>query len=163
MITLIVATSLNGVIGKDGGLIKHIPGDLPRFKKLTMGNPILMGRKTFESIGRPLPGRTNIILSKNPNYNPDGVVVYRNLEDVLNIFGGQNLFVIGGGEIYRILLPFAHKIEMTLVDENWEGDTFFPEISSDWEEINRETHVLNDSKYHYITLNKKISNNINFF
>lgn len=163
MITLIVATSQNRVIGKDGKLIKHIPGDLPRFKKLTIGHPIVMGRKTFESIGRPLPNRTNIVLSRSFDYQPEGVIVYRNLEDILSIFGNQNIFIIGGGEIYKMFLPLTHRIELTLVEENWEGDTFFPELNSEWIQVSKENCEVDGLKYSYITLEKKLSNNINFF
>lgn len=146
--------SQNRIIGNDGKLIKHIPGDLPRFKKLTMGSIVVMGRKTFESIGKPLPGRTNIVLSKREDYNPEGVLVYRSIQDVISLFTTQNIFVIGGGEIYNLFLPYADRIEMTLVEEDWEGDTLFPTLSNTWFESNRETKSTEDFTYHYLSLEK---------
>ena len=132
MITLIAACSKNRVIGGDNKLLWHIPQDLKRFKSLTNGNPIVMGRKTYESIGRPLPNRTNIILSKSKNLFVKGCLVYNSIYSVMELYQKSNLFVIGGGEIYKMFLPFADKIELTLIDREYNGDTYFPELDSSW-------------------------------
>lgn len=150
MITLIAACSENLVIGNDNRLIWHIPGDLKRFKSLTTGYPVLMGSKTYESIGKPLPNRTNIIITRNKHY--ENCEVYNNIEDALDKYKNENLFVIGGGEIYKQLIDKGDKIELTLIDKHYNGDTYFPEIDmSKWVESKRETHTTDDFTYHYIT------------
>jgi len=151
MITLIAACSKNRVIGGDGKLLWHLPEDLKRFKSLTTGNPIVMGRKTYESIGKALPGRLNIILTKNRDFKADNCLIYNNIYDLLEIYQQSNLFVIGGGEIYKMFLPFADKIELTLIDKDFEGDTFFPELGSDWIESNVEINSNGEFEYKYIT------------
>lgn len=128
MITLIAACSSNKVIGNNNKLIWHVPGDLKRFKELTSGHTILMGRKTYESIGRPLPNRRNIILSRDPNLKIEGCLVYSDLLEVLELYK-NDLFVIGGEEIYRQTLGYADKIELTLIHKEYEGDAYFPEIT----------------------------------
>lgn len=155
MITLIAACSKNRVIGKDNQLIWNVPGDLKRFKELTTGHPVLMGRKTFESIGRPLPNRTNIILTKDHTFKKDGCLIYNDWREVLPLYENQNIFVIGGGEIYKQLLPKADKIELTLIDKDFEGDAFFPELGEDWIESERESLSCSDFDYHYITYLRK--------
>ena len=154
MVTIIVAHARNRVIGNQGHLPWHLSEDLKRFKSLTMGNPIVMGRKTFESIGKPLPGRTNIILSRNQNFEANGCLVYRHIEEVLDLFAGQNLFVIGGGEIYSKFLPYTDTIQLTFIDQDFEGDAFFPELGNSWKEISRESHKSEQFDYFYITLKK---------
>lgn len=151
MITLIAACSKNRVIGKDNKLIWYLPEDLKRFKDLTLGNPIVMGRKTYESIGKSLPGRLNIILTKNRDFKADNCLIYNNIYDMLEIYQQSNLFVIGGGEIYNMFLPYAKKIELTLIDKDFEGDTFFPELGSDWIESNVEINSNGEFEYKYIT------------
>jgi dihydrofolate reductase len=151
MITLIAACSKNRVIGKDNKLIWNLPEDLKRFKDLTLGNPIVMGRKTYESIGKSLPGRLNIILTKNRDFKADNCLIYNNIYDMLEIYQQSNLFVIGGGEIYNMFLPYAKKIELTLIDKDFEGDTFFPELGSDWIESNVEINSNGEFEYKYIT------------
>jgi dihydrofolate reductase len=151
MITLIAACSKNRVIGKDNKLIWNLPEDLKRFKDLTLGNPIVMGRKTYESIGKSLPGRLNIILTKNRDFKADNCLIYNNIYDMLEIYQQSNLFVIGGGEIYTMFLPHAKKIELTLIDKDFEGDTFFPELGSDWIESNVEINSNGEFEYKYIT------------
>ena len=151
MITLIAACSKNRVIGKDNKLIWYLPEDLKRFKDLTLGNPIVMGRKTYESIGKSLPGRLNIILTKNRDFKADNCLIYNNIYDMLEIYQQSNLFVIGGGEIYNMFLPYAKKIELTLIDKDFEGDTFFPELGSDWTESNVEINSNGEFEYKYIT------------
>ncbi len=155
MITLIAACSKNRVIGKDNQLIWKVPGDLKRFKDLTMGNPILMGRKTFESIGKPLPGRTNIIITRDKSFNVDGCLVYNNLDQAISLFAAQNLWVIGGGEIYKQLISRADVIELTLIDKEFEGDSYFPEIDYNyWCIVNKISMTCPDFDYEYLTLKK---------
>jgi dihydrofolate reductase len=151
MITLIAACSKNRVIGGDGKLLWYLPEDLKRFKSLTTGNPIVMGRKTYESIGKALPGRLNIILTKNRDFKADNCLIYNNIYDMLEIYQQSNLFVIGGGEMYNMFLPHAKKIELTLIDKDFEGDTFFPELGSDWIESNVEINSNGEFEYKYIT------------
>jgi len=155
MITLIAACSTNRVIGKDNQLIWHVPGDLKRFKNLTSGHIVLMGRKTFESIGRPLPNRTNIIISRDTSLKVEGCIIYNDYREVFSIFEKNEIFVIGGGEIYQQLLPYADKIELTLIDKEFEGDTYFPDLNSSWVEENRESLTCPEFDYHYITYKRK--------
>jgi dihydrofolate reductase len=154
MITLIAACSENRVIGKAGKLIWHIPEDLKRFKKLTLGNPIVMGRKTFESIGKPLPGRTNIILTRDKNFKMEGCLVYNKISDILEIFEKNNIFVIGGGEIYKQFLDKADRIELTLIHKNFDGDTYFPQIGGEWEITHSENSKFEDIDLEYISYKK---------
>lgn len=145
-ITIIAAIARNGVIGRDNRLIWHIPRDLRRFKRLTMGHALIMGRKTFDSIGRPLPGRRNIVITRQSNFAPDGVEVVHSLEQALALVGDAPAFVIGGGEIYRQALPRAERLELTLVDADFEGDVRFPEIDwREWTEAERRTLEASES------------------
>jgi len=128
MINIIAAISKNRVIGKNGKIPWKLPKDMQFFSETTKFCPIVMGRKTFESIGRPLKDRTNIILTRDINYKKDGCVVFNKIEDVINNFGKENLMVIGGEEIYRQFLPYTERIYLTYIDEEFEGDTFFPEF-----------------------------------
>ncbi len=153
MITLIVACSENRVIGKDNKLIWHLPDDLKRFKRLTSGNPILMGRKTFESIGKALPNRTNVILTRNVLFNPPGCLIYNNIEDVVNLYRA-NLWVIGGSDIYTQMLQYADCVELTLVKKDFEGDSYFPELSDDWKIVAKEDFNGDEFDYSYITYHK---------
>jgi len=155
MITLIAACSENRVIGKDGKLIWHLPDDLKRFKKLTTGSIIVMGRKTYQSIGKPLPNRTNIILTRDKNFSADGCLVYNRISDVLSIFEKNDLFIIGGGEIYQMFMDIADRIELTLVKDKFEGDAYFPEIGNNWETINTEKGETSGLGWEYITYLKK--------
>ena len=129
--------SKNRVIGDSNTLIWHLPEDLKRFKQLTTGNAIVMGRKTYESIGRPLPNRRNIIITRDKDYSIEGCEVVNSLEEAF-LITGSNCFVIGGGEIYKQSLSYSEKIYLTLIDKDFEGDTEFPEINSEWKEINKE-------------------------
>jgi dihydrofolate reductase len=139
---------------------------LKRFKKLTTNNVVVMGRKTHESIGKALPNRLNVILSKDSKwYKPlgDGCVVCYSIEEVLERFKFRDIFIIGGGQIYKEFLPHADKIEMTLIDKEFKGDTYFPEIGSEWIEFSRETNTnsfvfanTNDEfDYHFIKMIKQ--------
>lgn len=143
MIKIIVAISKNRVIGKDNKLIWKLSSDLRRFKELTSHNPVVMGRKTYESIGKALPGRRNIVISRNPDLEIEGVEVANSLEEAL-LLCNNDCFIIGGGEIYRESLPIADKIYLTSVDCQIEGDAFFPEIDSTWREIRREDFVSDE-------------------
>ena len=142
-IALIAAVARNGVIGRDGDLPWRIPSDLAFFKKVTMGKPILMGRKQYESVGRPLPGRVNIVVSRQAGYQPEGVLVFSDFDAALDhartiaaADGASEVMVIGGGEIYALALPHADRLYLTEVDLAPWGDTFFPEIDpATWAEV----------------------------
>ena len=142
MITIIAAAGKNNELGKDNDLVWHLPDDFKRFKKLTTGHHIIMGRKTFESFPKPLPNRTHIVITRNKNYKPEGVIVVHAMEEALKIAEqDEQPFIIGGGEIYKLGMNVAHKIELTLVNNTFDADTFFPEISSEkWELIAEELH-----------------------
>ncbi len=151
-ITLIVAAGEDNAIGKDNDLIWHLSDDLKRFKSLTNGHHIIMGRKTFESFPKPLPNRTHIVITRQNNYQvPNGVIVVNNLDDAFDAArNDKQPFVIGGGEIYKQAMPFADTIELTRVHETFENaDTFFPEVDkSAWKEVNKTFHDK-DKKHQY--------------
>ena len=142
-IALIVAASQNNVIGLDNQLPWHLPEDLKYFKAVTMGKPILMGRKTYDSIGRPLPGRDNIVLTRDTNWTADGVEVVNDLdaaiaasEKACKAAGADELMIIGGEQIYRKFLPLANKLYLTKVEAEVEGDAYFPAIDSNqWRQV----------------------------
>lgn len=139
IITLIAAMAENRVIGKDGAMPWHLPDDLARFKAITLGHPVIMGRKTFASIGRPLPGRLNIVLTRRKGYSPEGVAVARSLDEALALAGtADEVFICGGGQVYREALPLADRIHLTVVHRPYEGDTTFPELPADFAETARE-------------------------
>ncbi len=138
MISLIVAASINNAIGKENQLLWHLPNDLKFFKNTTWGGVVIMGRKTFESVNKPLPGRTNIVITKQPNWNADNVVVANSLEDALEKATALNfkeIFIIGGGEIYKQSIEIANRIYLTKVHTEIDGDTFFPDLNNDWKMI----------------------------
>lgn len=150
-LTIIVAAAENNAIGKDNKLIWHLSDDLKRFKSLTDGHHIIMGRKTFESFPKPLPNRTHIVITRQANYiAPPGVIIVNTLEEAIDIAKNDSRpFIIGGGEIYKQAMPIADRIEMTRVHETFEADTFFPEISQTiWKQANNEFH-LKDGKNEY--------------
>jgi dihydrofolate reductase len=144
MIKIIVAISKNRVIGNDNKLIWKLPADLKRFKELTTDNPIVMGRKTYGSIGRPLPNRRNIIITRQPDYQVDDCEIVSSLEEAL-LITGSDCFIIGGGEIYKQSLHLTDQIYMTVVDEEFEGDTTFPELTNSWY-VSKEEKFLADEK-----------------
>tara|TARA_X000000950_G_scaffold203873_1_gene245410 strand:- start:8958 stop:9452 length:495 start_codon:yes stop_codon:yes gene_type:complete len=158
-ITIIVAVAANNVIGKNNDLIWHISEDLKRFKALTSGHAIIMGRKTFESLPKALPNRTNIVVTRNRSYRAEGALVCSSMENALQlVVNDQQPFIIGGGEIYRHALSFANTIELTRVHRDFEGDTFFPEIDSKyWELVWEEpqTKALDNLPYSFLTYQKK--------
>lgn len=128
-LSIIVAMAQNRAIGRDNQLLWHISADLRRFKAITMGHPVIMGRRTYQSIGRPLPGRLNIVVSRNPSFSAEGCTVAQSLEAALALCpAGDEVFVIGGGQIYAQALPLAQRMYITLVHSDMEADTFFPEF-----------------------------------
>lgn len=144
IISLVVAVSRNGVIGRDGGLPWHISSDLKRFKTITMGKPMIMGRKTWDSLPRkPLPGRANIVISRSGTVSGEGAVVVRDANAALTMARREapaEICIIGGGEIYRLFLPLAGRIYLTEVQMDVEGDTRFPDLDpAQWQEVSRET------------------------
>ena len=150
-ITIIVAAAENDAIGKNNGLIWSLPDDLKRFKRLTSGHCIIMGRKTFDSFPGLLPNRKHIVISKkSKSYFPDEVIVVNNFEDAIKATSeDENPFIIGGGQIYNIALKYSDTIELTRVHEEFEADTFFPEINEDeWQLINEEKHEM-DERHEY--------------
>lgn len=152
MISFVVAMDESGVIGKNNQLPWHLPRDLQHFKRVTMGKPIIMGRKTFESIGRPLPGRENIVLTRNQNWHVDGCTVFHSQDQLLDYLtkkADEEICVIGGSEIFRMFRDQVDKLYVTIIHHRFEGDTYFPEL--DWtcfEEISREK-VAQDEKNPY--------------
>lgn len=139
IVSVIVAVANNNAIGGNNQLLWHISADLKMFKRITSGHTVVMGRKTYESIGRPLPNRQNIVISRNCELTIPGVTVVQSLEDAVAAASGDELFVIGGGEIYRQAMPLANRIYLTRVWADYTADTFFPEIDmSIWKEISRE-------------------------
>lgn len=156
-VSLIVAMSQNRVIGYQNKLPWHLPEDLKRFKEITTGHTVIMGRKTFESIGRPLPGRKNIVLTRNPGYRAEGVVVFSGLTEALGaVPAGEEVFILGGAEVFREALPLADKIHLTLIHKEFQGDTFFPELDleSDFRIIQQSDVLLSrnfELPYQYIT------------
>lgn len=140
---IVAAVGRNGVIGVDGRLPWHIPEDMKRFARLTMGHALVMGRATFESIGRPLPGRDNIVLTRRQGWFAEGVEVAGSFEDALQIAAakGSDVFVAGGAEVYRMALDRADTLELTEVDAEPDGDTWFPAVDwRRWREVTRESH-----------------------
>lgn len=140
-ITLVAAIARNGVIGRDNGLIWHLRSDLRRFKALTMGKPMLMGRKTFDSIGRPLPGRRSLVLTRDRSLAIPGVETVHGWEAALAAAGADELMVVGGAEIYALALPHAARLHLTEVEDAPEGDVYFPAFDrSAFRETARESH-----------------------
>ncbi|PKN16417.1 MAG: dihydrofolate reductase [Deltaproteobacteria bacterium HGW-Deltaproteobacteria-23] len=140
MVSIIVAMSRNGIIGRDKAIPWNIPADMSRFRELTLGHTLIMGRKTFESIGRPLPGRRSIVVSRQADYSAAGVLVAASLREALLLAGDRDeVFICGGGEIYQQALPFAARIYLTLIDCEIDGDTGFPLLQlHDFVETSRE-------------------------
>lgn len=146
MINIIAAMSRNKVIGNKGQLPWSLPEDMQHFVKITTGCTVVMGRKTFESIGKPLKNRKNIILTRDKDYQKEGYIVFNNVEDVVEEFGEENLMVIGGEEIYRQFLPYTERIYLTQIDEDFEGDTFFPDFEDgNWVKESEEKGVKDDN------------------
>ena len=165
-IAIIVAMAENNVIGHNNGLPWHIPEDLKYFKKITTGHPIVMGRKTFESIGRPLPNRINIVVTSDQNWNADGVIVSHSIDEAFRLgareaeaVGVDELMVIGGANLYRQVIDKADRMYLTQIHAVVDGDTVFPAFDkSDWIEVSRiekSTDTGNNHNYSYIVLDRK--------
>ena len=147
MITLIAAVGLRNELGKDNQLLWHLPNDFKHFKELTSGHHVIMGRKTFESLPGILPNRTHIVISRNPAWHKEGVLLASSLDAAFNLVpAGEQAYVIGGGEIYRQALPHSDRIELTRVETQMEADTFFPEINpEEWKLVAEEAHPADES------------------
>ena len=164
MLSIIVAKAKNNIIGKDNKMLWKLPDDLKRFKERTTGHTIIMGRKTFESIGKVLPNRLNIILTRDPNYKIDdpNVKILGGVSDLEEYINDENEnFVIGGAQIYSILMPKCQKLYVTQVDKDFVGDTYFPVIRENEWEVSEKTDGPkdeNDFKYEYITYKRKGNN-----
>lgn len=161
MIAIVVAAAENNVIGKDNGLIWHLPADLRHFKQITMGHPILMGRKTYESIGKPLPGRTSVIITTQKDYEAEGCIVTHSVQEAVAQARqlDEDLYIIGGAHIYEQTLPVTDRIYMTRVHASFNGDVYFPELDEkDWETVEEEHHEpdeKNKYSYSFLTLQRK--------
>jgi len=171
-INIIAAIGPNRELGKDNKLLWHISEDLKRFKKITTGKTVIMGRKTFESLGKPLPNRTNIIITRDPNYKVEGCLVVHSLKEAINKAkikdphfakasrGKQKskseneIFIIGGGEIYKQALPYAEKLYLTVVEGQFDADTFFPDYSEFKKIVFQKKGELNGQKYTFFELEK---------
>ncbi len=142
-VSIVAALARNRAIGRNNSMPWRLSEDLKRFKRLTMGHAVIMGRKTFESIGSALPGRSNIVITRSRDWSPAGCVIVHSLEAALTAGGEfREAFVIGGAEIYALALPYAQHLYMTEIERDFEGDAFFPELDrSHWREVSRERHV----------------------
>jgi dihydrofolate reductase len=159
-LTIIAAASNNNVIGNNNKHIWHIPKDLMRFKQLTLNHAVIMGRKTFESLTKPLPNRLNIVITRNTNYNHDGIIVCESIEEALtHCKNDSQPFIIGGGEIYSQTIELVDKIELTRVYKDYEGDAFFPEIPEEkFKLIKDDAHQLDGNEkinYSFLTYIRK--------
>ncbi len=163
--SILVAMANNRVIGRDNRLPWHLPADLKHFKFLTMGQTIVMGRKTYESIGKPLPGRANVIVTRQMDYEAPGAVVVNSIEDALQVceetsMGNAENFIIGGEKLYRQALKFCQRMYVTEILRDYEGNVFFPEFDkNEWEEKQRDKHISakdDDLEYHFVIYERKI-------
>jgi dihydrofolate reductase len=161
-ISIVVAVGQNRELGKDGKLLWHIPEDMKRFKALTLGHPVVMGRKTFESIiailGKPLPGRTNIVVTRDQNWQYEGVLVFHSLEEALakaRELDQEEIHIGGGADLYAQALPFVDRLYLTLIDDAKEADTFFPEYEKEFTKvISEEAHEHEGLNYRWVTLER---------
>lgn len=143
---MVAAIAENNALGKDNDLLWHLPDDFKRFKQITSGHYIIMGRKTFESFPKPLPNRTHVIITRQKNYHPEGCIIVDSMEKAIEACPkDETIFIIGGGEIYTLGMDFADTIELTRVHENFEADTFFPEIdNTKWKLTSEEDHPADE-------------------
>lgn len=158
-ISLIAAMAEDRIIGRDNAMPWHLPADLAHFKRITLGKPVVMGRKTLESIGRPLPGRHNIVVSRNPEYAPEGVTVVADLDAALAVAGDvPELMIIGGATLYAQMLPKADRLYLTFIELRVEGDARFPDWrDGNWRESHSESHApdeKNSHAYRFVTLER---------
>ena len=154
-ISLIAAIAANRVIGKDNKLLWHLPEDLRRFRRLTSGHPVIMGRKTFESIGKPLPKRTNIVITSQSNYEQEGIIAVSNLDQALDYTHGntqmcindhnKEIFIIGGGRVYAESIDRADRLYLTVLDQEFEGDTIFPDWREQFNQVISEEEFVSDT------------------
>jgi dihydrofolate reductase len=152
MISIIVAADENNVIGKDNDLIWHLPDDLKFFKQKTSGHAIIMGRKTYESVGRPLPNRTNIIITRDSNFKADGCEIVNSLEEALALAKNDDeTFIVGGEQIYRLALDLVDRVYLTRVHHSFEGDRHFPELGNEWKEVETIAHPTDVKHPHSFT------------
>jgi dihydrofolate reductase len=159
-LSIIVAMAKNRVIGVNNRLPWHLPADLKHFKSLTMGHHIVMGRKTYESIGKPLPGRTSVVVTRNADYAPPGVIVSNSLEAAISACGNdEEIFVIGGAELYRQAIALADRIYLTEIDADISGDSHFTELDLiSWQETGRVSHEPDEKNlypYHFVVYDRK--------
>lgn len=160
--SIIVAKSDNNVIGKDNGLVWHMPADLKHFKNKTMGHYIIMGRKTLESMDKPLPGRTTIVVTRNKNYRAEGCIIVHDIQEAFRIAEDnkqEEVFILGGAEIYKLTIDIADKIYLTEIKADFEGNAFFPDIDpKKWREVRRdefEADEKNPYPYAFVDLERK--------
>jgi dihydrofolate reductase len=144
-IAFVVAVDRNKVIGKDGGLPWRLPDDMRHVRAVTMGKPLIMGRRTYDSIGHPLPGRTNIVLTRDPAFHPEGVLVASSPEEALRLAGdAPEIIVFGGAQVFREFLPMVDRLYLTTVDAEVQGDTYFDMGRDDWRVVTNERHEVDD-------------------
>ena len=158
--SIIAAMDRNRLIGNNNQLPWHLPADLAHFKQVTMGKPVIMGRKTFESIGRPLPGRTNIVLTHSTDLDAGGIIKVQSLQQALDCVADQEeAMIIGGGSIYRLALPLADRLYLTYVESSFEGDAWFPDFDTGlWHVIAEEQHPADDKNtvdFRFVTYQRK--------
>jgi dihydrofolate reductase len=157
-ITLVVARSLNGVIGRDGSLPWHLPADLKRFKAITMGSAMIMGRRTFESLPRLLPGRRHIVLTRDRSWKAEGAEVAHSADQALELAGNEPVSVIGGADVFALFLPLADRVELTEVIDDTQGDTIMPDPreSAEWQETEVAVHAPEDGRpgFRFVTLER---------
>lgn len=157
-ISAIAIISRNRGLGFENHLLFHIPGELPRLKQITMGHPIVMGRKTFESIGKPLPGRTNIIITRDKSFSVDGVLVVYSLQEAIDVAktqeGSDEIFILGGGQIFTEAMPLIDRLYLTVVDHEVPADTFFPDYSEFGKVIEKIEKTDWEYPYRFLTLEK---------
>lgn len=161
-VSIIAALARNRAIGRDNTMPWRLPEDLKRFKQLTMGHAVIMGRKTFESIGSPLSGRNNVVITRSRTWSPSGCIVVHSLEAALAAAGGDGTaFVIGGAQIYALAMPYAQHLYMTEIERDFEGDAFFPELDpSRWREVSRETRASGGAEgfdYAFVEYERRVS------
>ena len=159
MISLLVAHDPDHVIGLNNDLPWHVPEDLAYFKKMSMGKGMVMGRKTYESIGRPLPGRLNIVVTRNQDFSADGIVVVHDLNEAIEKAReyADEVMIIGGAEIFRLTMDIADRLYITLIQNHYEGDTFFPEYGDDWELFSTSENIVskNGTPFTYLIYDRK--------
>lgn len=147
---MVAAIAENNALGKDNDLLWHLPDDFKRFKQITSGHYIIMGRKTFESFPKPLPNRTHVIITRQKNYHPEGCIIVDSMKKAMEACPkDETIFIIGGGEIYTLGMDFADTIELTRVHENFEADTFFPEIDNTKWKLTSEEHHPADERHKF--------------